>query len=404
MSDREPKRRVWISRLMLFVHWLVRVDPEILSGCPAIDRFQAYSKAVLLAAVASIALIAWGGFFLWFAPFYFAVPLTVVVVVWIVVIDQIIGASRWALQGVLAPPKASKIGINAALVLRLVIGVVTASATSISGTMLFSHAKIEAQEEKTRDSENAAKRAAGDADKAQAWQSMLGALDAEVKHAGGEVGALNDRLDAARRLRDAAGQQAVDSKITADCQLTGGPGCKRGAGQQFRAALLRQGKAADDLRRAEGDIPDIEAQIKAANGRRDGAVAAFRAREPEYLEAAQAIDKRVADEAVPKRNDPVMSYMALQQVLNAPDGDGARFFAHLMMALLLTVELSYVIVSEYFSHASIYMARLIARTKILAAQAADEYRHAAGGLFSPKGGRTAFRVVPRFEKSRSDAV
>src|SRR5271169_6588593 len=105
--------------------------------------------------------------------------------------------------------------------LRLGIGLVTASATSISGTMLFSHAKIEAQEEKTRDSENAAKRAAGEAEKAQAWQSMLGALDAEVKHAGGEVGALNDRLDAARRLRDAAGQQAVDSKITADCQLTG---------------------------------------------------------------------------------------------------------------------------------------------------------------------------------------
>lgn len=188
------------------------------------------------------------------------------------------------------------------------------------------------------------------------------------------------------------------------CHDPGGPGCKRGAGQQFRAALLRQGKAADDLRRAEGDIPDLEAQIKAANDKRDGAVAAFRAREPQFLEAAQAIDKRVADEAVPPRNDPVMSYMALQQVLNAPDGEGARFFAHLMMALLLTVELSYVIVSEYFSHASIYMARLIARTKILAAQAADEYRHAAGGLFSPKGGRAAYRVVPRFEKSRSDAA
>ena len=62
------------------------------------------SKAVLLAAVAGIAVFAWGGFFVQFWPVYIALPLTVVVIVWIVMIDQIMGASRWALQGVLAVP------------------------------------------------------------------------------------------------------------------------------------------------------------------------------------------------------------------------------------------------------------------------------------------------------------
>jgi len=79
------------ARFMLFLHWLVRVDPEILSGCPMIDRFQMVSKAVLLATVAGIALFAWGAFFLMFWPFYVALPLTVLVVVWIVMIDQFMG-------------------------------------------------------------------------------------------------------------------------------------------------------------------------------------------------------------------------------------------------------------------------------------------------------------------------
>ena len=174
-------------------------------------------------------------------------------------------------------------------------------------------------------------------------------------------------------------------------------------GHEFRSALTRQGKAADDLRRAESDIPRLEAQLGDARGKRDDAVAAFRAREVEYLAAAKVIDERVAAEAVPARDDPVMSYMALQQVFASPSGAGARFFAHLMLALLLTVELSYVLVSEYFAHASVYMARLIARTRILAAEAADEYRRRTGGGGGPpaasgKRERTAFRVIPRFEK------
>ena len=169
--------------MMRFIWWLVRVDPELLAGCPTIDRFQMISKAVLLAAVAGIAVFAWGGFFAQFWPPYIALPLTVVVIVWIVMIDQIMGASRWALQGVLAVPSGRTWALNVALVFRLAIGGVTSLATSYSATMLISHATIAAQEQSDRDGANAAKRAAGEAEKAQAWQGMLGARDAEVKQA-----------------------------------------------------------------------------------------------------------------------------------------------------------------------------------------------------------------------------
>jgi hypothetical protein len=402
MKDDQPKHGLLLRRLLWFVWWLVRVDPEILSGCPTIDRFHFISKGLLLGAVAGIALFAWGGFFGAFWPIYVALPLTLVVIVWIVLIDQIMGASRWALQGVLATPgPARAFGLSTALILRLVIGFVTASATSYSATMLICHATIAAQQQRDRDAENAAKRAAGAAEKAQARRSILGALDAEVKAAQSEIDGINAQIDAVRRRRDTASQQVTDSQLSANCQLQGGPGCRKGKGLQYGAALIRQGKAANDMRQAEGEIPGLEGRRAVAEHRRDDALAAFRAREGEFLEAAKAIDKRVADEAVPARNDPVMSYMALEKVFASPEGPGARFYANLMLALLLVVELSYVVVSEYFGHATVYMARLIARTKILAAEAADQYRRSTGALFGQEGARelTSFRVLPRFAQS-----
>jgi hypothetical protein len=81
-------------------------------------------------------------------------------------------------------------------------------------------------------------------------------------------------------------------------------------------------------------------------------------------------------------------------------GPAARFYSHLMLGLLLTVELSYVLVSECFGHATIYMARLIARTKILAAEAAEHYRQSTGRLFTHNGKNEGpvFRLLARFKK------
>ena len=152
----------WRERGQLFVHWLVRTDPELMSGCPAIDRFHMQAKAALLAAVAGIALFAWGAFLLLFWPFYVALPLLCPIIVWIVLIDQFMGSARWALQGILSAPAARRqfalsgaviLGLvinNGPLLLRLGIGIVTASATSWSATMAINYATIARQEEKDR--------------------------------------------------------------------------------------------------------------------------------------------------------------------------------------------------------------------------------------------------------------
>src|SRR5205085_8400512 len=81
------------------------------------------------------------------------------------------------------------------------------------------------------------------------------------------------------------------------------------------------------------------------------------------------------------RNDALMSYLALQEVFDDPRfGSAARHFSWLMMAVLMTLELSYVVVRACFTHASVYMAILIADTKKRAEFAAADYERNSAAL------------------------
>ena len=79
-------------------------------------------------------------------------------------------------------------------------------------------------------------------------------------------------------------------------------------------------------------------------------------------------------------------------------GSAARHFSWLMMAVLMTFEPSYVVVRVWFSHASVYMALLIADTKKRADAAAVDYERHGHALRSalglPEVGRVPLRFLP----------
>jgi hypothetical protein len=411
--DDDQKHAGWRARLRLFLYWLVRVDPEIMSGCPAIDRFQAQAKAFLLSAVATIAVFAWGAFLLLFWPWYIALPMLVPIIVWIVLIDQFCGSAHWKLQGILRRPVTRQalfgwavilgfLASNAILVLRLGIAVVTSSATAYSATMAMSYQTILQQEEKDRNQANDALRATGEVRKQQTWRDMLGADDAAVKEAGTALETLKKQITEARKNRELAAGAQTDSEVGASCELHGGrgSGCRRGRGPRYYAALIRSNAAKAAMDRSAADLAGLEAQLPDAERKYDDAVKTFRTREPDYLKAAQTIDRQVDRQLLPPRNDPVMAYKALQKIYQSSDGEATKFYSHLMLTLLLTVELSYVLVSEYFSHASIYMLRLMARTRLFALETADQLRRKLEALRGkddpqdPPG--PSYQVLPRF--------
>jgi len=399
--------RGWI---VLFIHWLGRTDPEVMAGCPAIDRFHMQAKAALLLAVAGIALFSWGAFLLLFFPWFIALPLLCPIMVWIVLLDQFMGSSHWRLQGILRT-KTSQfafswvvifglIANNGTLALRLGIAAVTSSATALSATMAMNHATIEGQEERDRNEANAALRAAGEAEKQQIHRDMLTGDEAAMNAAAAERKALQQQIEMARENRENAAGAATDNQVGADCQLHGGrgSGCRSGPGPKYREALIRSQAANAAMSRAAADLAALEARLPDTENKYQDALKSYRAREVDYLKAAQVVDERVARDTVPARNDPAMAYRALQKVYASPDGEATRFFSHLMLTLLLTIELSYVLVSEYFGHASVYMTRLMARTRIHAAEATANYRRRLTELFGGEEGepRLSYRVSPRF--------
>jgi Domain of unknown function (DUF4407) len=411
MDDNQKQAGRMRARLRLFLYWLVRVDPELMSGCPAIDRFQVQAKAFLLLAVATIAVFAWGAFLLLFLPWY-GLPLLIPIIVWIVLIDQFCGSAHWKLQGILRRPVTRKAifgwavilgflaGIST-LALRLGIAVVTSSATSYSATMAMSYATIAQQEQKDRNLANDALRAGGEARKQQTWRDMLGADDAAVKEAAAALETLKQQIARARNNRESAASAQTASQVSADCEMHGGPGCRRGRGPKYFIALTRSQAANAALARSAADLAALEAQLPDAERKYDDAVKLFRAREPDYLKAAQTIDRQVDRQLLPPRNDPVMAYKALQKIYQSSDGEATKFYSRLMLTLLLTVELSYVLVSEYFSHASIYMLRLMARTRFFALETADQLRRKLKALRDgdddpPDPPVPSYRVLPRF--------
>ena len=263
--------------------------------------------------------------------------------------------------------------------------------------------RLQPRKKKERNEANAALRANGEAEKQQIWRDMLGADDAAVKEAAADLTALKRQIADARKNRESAAGTVADAQVSADCEMHGGrgSGCKRGRGPKYRAALIRSAAANAAMGRSAADLAALEAQLPDAESKYQDALKTFRAREADYLKAAQAIDERVARDAVPPRNDPVMAYRALQKIYQSSDGEGTQFYSHLMLMLLLTVELSYVLVSEYFGHASVYMVRLMSRTRVLAAEVAEDTRRKIAALFGkdddddPPGG-VAYRVLPRF--------
>ena len=69
-----------------------------------------------------------------------------------------------------------------------------------------------------------------------------------------------------------------------------------------------------------------------------------------------------------------MGYRALRELENDPKkGEAILWFSHVMMAVLMTVELSYILVRLMFSPASIATARLIKNTKLEAEEINSDY-------------------------------
>jgi TraM recognition site of TraD and TraG/Domain of unknown function (DUF4407) len=228
----------------------------------------------------------------------------------------------------------------------------------------------------------------------------FGTLEAEVQRLTTSAGEMTRVLDAARQLRATASQRAEAYQIETDRELKGAPGYKAGAGSKYREALTRKVAADSDLAKADSDIGVYEVRLTDAQKKLDKASADLRAAEVAFAGEAAQIDEERKSHLIPDRNDALMSYLALEEVYSDPRfGSAARHFSWLMMAVLMTFELSYVVVRAWFTHPSVYMAILIGDTKKRADRVAADYESSRDALRRTLGapvlnGRAPLRFLP----------
>jgi hypothetical protein len=392
-----------LSRITRLACVLVRSNPEILAAAPRQDHYAVVCEALLLSVVGGVTGLAWTCFWAQFLSMPVACAFGALAGFFIFLVDQAIGAADWRLTGVLRRPGAQRgWQTHARLGMRLAMTVILSTATSTGASMAMFHDAIKTQLEadvrgKNRQIEEQY------AERIREHRALrFGSLEADMQRLTASVAEITRVLDAARQLRATASQRTEAYQIEADRELKGAPGYKAGAGSKYREAQARKLAADSDLAKAASDIEIYEPRLAQAQSKLDAASAALRAAEKAFAGEAAQLDAERKSKLVPDRNDALMSYLALQEVYEDPRfGEAARHFSWLMMAVLMTFELSYVVVRVWFSHASVYMALLIADTKKRADVAAADYeRHGnalrgAFGLPAPDRGPLRFLSPPR---------
>lgn len=387
-----------LSRIVRLASVLVRSNPEILAQAPRQDHYAVVCEALLLSVVAGVSGLAWTAFWAQFLSLPVACAFGALACLFIFLIDQAIGAADWRLTGVLRQPGGHRAWwVHGRLAMRLAMTVILSTATSTGASMALFHDAIRTQLDqdvrgKNRQIEEQY------AERIREQRTLrFGSLEADVQRLTGSVAEMTRVLDAARQLRATASQRAETYQIEADRELKGAPGYKAGAGSKYREAQARKLAADSDLAKVASDIEIYEPRLAQAQAKLDSATAALRSAETAFAGEATQIDEERKSKLVPDRNDALMSYLALQEVYEDPRfGEAARHFSWLMMAVLMTFELSYVVVRVWFSHASVYMALLIADTKKRADVAAVDYERHGNALRSVLGLPTIGRVKLRF--------
>jgi hypothetical protein len=371
-----------LSPLVRFASYVVHYDPEILARSPPLDRQVVVAEALTLLLVAGITGTVWTAFWALFFPWPVACGIGLAMFAFFLLLDRALGAADWRLSGILR-----KVGggygrqfwVMQAARLGVVVIMSLATATGLAAYMADDATADQLARDRRKENYAIEERyAQADRDLRQRW---LGSLNADVQKQAAVVEQIITQLDPARKAHAAAEDRLKTAQIEADRELKGAPGYQRGGGPKYRAALAAQQAAQADLVKADADVAIYEPRLKKEQDKLDELRGALKKAEEGIQGKLDQLEKEKQAQLVPARRDALLSYIALQEVFDSPNyGAAARWFEGIMRAILMTIELSYLAVRLWFAHASIYMARLIAETKLAAMEINAELERRAEAL------------------------
>lgn len=354
-------------------------DPELAVESNAFDRMTIIANAFALLLAVLLALVVWNAFFAEFLPMPLAVLLAFLVAGIVFALDQRMGASDWELAGVLRqgplPPS-----WWAKLAARVAVAFFLAYATAIGMTLSLFHASIDAYLQEKRSLTNSAIEAeyAKSIDDARA--RLIAPLEAELLTVNTERDQLLKSFQANQKASLDAQDRASRARIEAGREEKGGKidGVKYvpGKGTLWEEATRQQAEAdrlatigANGAQASQLRLDEVKARVDTKFQQLNAANLAYES-ERARLETKKLNDPRY----VPKRDDPLMRFMALSELETHPTyGAAVQKFSLIAKAVLLTLELAFFMIKIVFAPASVYTVRLITRTKLEAMQVASGY-------------------------------
>jgi hypothetical protein len=178
-----------------------------------------------------------------------------------------------------------------------------------------------------------------------------------------------------------ADNRFAEAKVRADREHNGKDGSAKGDGPRFKAAIKDKADAQADLVKARAQVAiyqprveQAEQQLKKARDQLDQAELASR-------DDIAKLEAEKNAELTTLHSDPFSARRALQEIYADPEtGADARYFSFVMKLVLITLELSYLMVRIIFAHTSVYTILLLADTKLRADATYADYRRRSAAL------------------------
>ena len=372
--------------MILYLSCLVaRIDYDIARDSNRLDQLNIIYEAKALALPTIASTVAWSAFWCSFLSPWIGCPLGILMGLFTLLMDSAMSASNWEVNGILKPP-AEELGDRKRkewwkkLLVRLTISLILSQATSTTAVLWIFHGTIDNQIRKKNAEVNSSVEREYDGLKNELKSRLVAPLEKELAMFSEESKALIQTISDNKGRRSEAFKRASTARIEAQREFDGGlKNYYKGDGPLYREAL-RQEREADQIGETlKAEIEADEARLTLINGQIEAKRRVILAMHEKYNAECLDIDKRKVSDSrwMIKSEDPLSRYIGLQELKKDPEyGFSVWSMTFLMNAVIVTFELSFLIIKTFFSPPSVYHVRLIARTKLEAARVAAQYARA----------------------------
>jgi hypothetical protein len=358
---------------LLFSCYISRADPDLCFKSKLFDQITIAANAIAILTLAVLSTLAWTVFFQSFLPTWKALPLGVLCALIIVQVEAAMAASDWQLAGVLSTGLPSPV-YWFRITLRLLIAWLFAQATAVGVTLGLFDGPIQTHLQQQLTAQNAPVETEYATRRNEIRSGIIGSIEKELT-AAQDARLLSEKALRQLQVKKDDAQDRSDTAYIEEGREERGLDRPRGKGARYDDQK-RQRDVAEGLKTsATEEINQERESLKLLNARIEELLKQKRAQARALQKAEKALEreKRQDPRLIPKRDDPLLRYIALQELKqDAVYGQAVEQFDLLAKIVLVAFELMFLLIKIVFKPPDGYLVRLIAQTKLEAARVAAE--------------------------------